>query len=507
MALLIEDYALIGDCETAALVGRDGSIDWFCTPRFDSAASFAALLGTPENGRWLIAPTDPNAKITRRYRPDTLILETRFETATGAATLIDFMYPTEQHPHIVRLVSGESGTVEFETEFVVRFGYGGEVPWVTMLPDHRLRAVAGPNKLILQSTITLRGENFKTKGTFTVKEGTTTSFALTYGESFVPDPPAANLEILLGKTEQYWKDWSAKCDVREGPYAAAVKRSLITLKAMTYAPTGGVVAAMTTSLPEQFGGPRNWDYRYCWLRDATLTLLALMNTGYFEEARAWREWLLRAVAGSPHQMQIMYGIAGERRLYEVEIPWLPGYEKSAPVRIGNGAHQQTQIDVYGELLDALHQARKGGLVPEKSGWDLQLAIVEHLEDVWKKPDQGIWEVRSGPEHFVYSKVMAWVAFDRSIKSAERFGLKGPLERWHKIRDEIHSQICSQGYDQELNSFVRAYGSKVADASSSVTSRSRLFAGGRSAHRGHSGIRREDAHERRPRATLRHVEEQ
>ncbi len=288
------------------------------------------------------------------------------------------MYPTEPHPHIVRIVTGDSGTVEFETEFVVRFGYGEQVPWVTMLPDRRLRAVAGPNKLILQSTIELRGEDFKTKGKFTVKAGETASFALTYGESFLPDPPAADFTKLLPKTEQYWKDWASQCDV-EGPYANAVKRSLITLKAMTYAPTGGVVAAMTTSLPEQFGGPRNWDYRYCWLRDATLTLLALMNTGYFDEARAWREWLLRAVAGSPDQMQIMYGIAGERRLYEVELPWLPGYEKSAPVRIGNGAHQQTQIDVYGELLDALHQARKGGLAPEKSGWDLQLAILEHLE--------------------------------------------------------------------------------------------------------------------------------
>jgi len=463
MALPIEDYALIGDCETAALVGRDGSIDWFCTPRFDSAACFAALLGTPENGRWLIAPTDPKACIARRYRPGTLILETRFETDTGIATLVDFMYPTETQPHIVRLVTGESGTVEFETEFVVRFGYGEEVPWVTMMPDRRLRAVAGPNKLILQSTIELRGEDFKTKGTFTVSEGKTASFALTYGESFVPDPPAANFETLLGKTEQYWKDWGSQCSV-EGPYADAVKRSLITLKAMTYAPTGGLVAAMTTSLPEQFGGPRNWDYRYCWLRDATLTLLALMNTGYFDEARSWREWLLRAVAGSPHQMQIMYGIAGERRLYEVELPWLPGYEKSPPVRIGNGAHQQTQIDVYGELLDALHQARKGGLAPEESGWELQLAILEHLEEVWQNPDEGIWEVRSGPQQFTYSKVMAWVAFDRSIKSATRFKLKGPIDRWHKIRDTIHAEICEKGYDKALNSFVRAYGTKVVDAS-------------------------------------------
>ncbi len=463
MALAIEDYALIGDCETAALVGRDGSIDWLCLPRFDSGACFAALLGTPDNGRWRIAPTDPNAKVTRRYRPDTLILETRFETESGTATLIDFMYPCEVHPHVVRIVTAERGSVEFETEFVVRFGYGEEVPWVTMLPDQRLRAVAGPNKLVLQSTIDLRGEDFKTKGTFTVNHGETVSFALTYIESYVADPAQADPATLLEETEKFWRDWSSKCNM-SGPYADVVKRSLITLKAMTYAPTGGVVAAVTTSLPEQFGGPRNWDYRYCWLRDATLTLLALMNTGYFDEARAWREWLLRAVAGSPDQMQIMYGIAGERRLYEVELPWLPGYEKSTPVRIGNGAHQQTQIDVYGELLDAIHQARKGGLAPEKSGWELQLAILGHLEGEWQKPDEGIWEVRSGPQNFVYSKVMAWVAFDRSIKSAERFKLDGPIDRWRDIRKTIHEEVCDKGYDKDLNSFVRAYGSTQVDAS-------------------------------------------
>ena len=463
MALPIEDYALIGDCETAALVGRNGSINWLCLPRFDSEACFAAILGDRDNGRWLIAPTDPKAKVSRRYRPDTLILETRFETESGAATLIDFMYPCEHHPHLVRLVVGEKGSVEFETEFVVRFGYGEQVPWVTMLPDQRLRAVAGPNKIVLQSSVPLRGENFRTKGTFTVEAGETHSFALSFAESFIPDPPLVDAGILLGETEQFWKEWSSRCNA-SGPYADIVKRSLITLKAMTYAPTGGVVAAATTSLPEQFGGPRNWDYRYCWVRDATLTLLALMNTGYFDEARAWREWLLRAVAGSPEQMQIMYGITGERRLYEVELPWLPGYEKSAPVRVGNAAHQQTQLDVYGELLDALHQARKGGLAPEESGWELQIAIVKHLEDAWKKPDEGIWEVRSGPENFVYSKVMAWVAFDRSIKSAERFKLKCPLESWRKIRETIHNEVCEKGFDKDLNSFVRAYGSKEVDAS-------------------------------------------
>jgi GH15 family glucan-1,4-alpha-glucosidase len=463
MALPIEDYALIGDCETAGLVGRDGSLDWLCLPRFDSEACFAAILGDHDNGRWLIAPAEPVAKITRHYRPDTLILETRFEIDTGAATLIDFMYPCDKHPHLVRLVVGEKGSIEFETEFVVRFGYGQEVPWVTTLPDKRLRAVAGPHKVVLQSSIDLRGEDFRTKGRFTVNPGETVSFALSYIESYVGDPPVVDTTSLVDKTEQYWKDWASQCNM-SGPYADIVKRSLITLKAMTYAPTGGVVAAATTSLPEQFGGPRNWDYRYCWVRDATLTLLALMNTGYFEEARAWRQWLLRAVAGSPHQMQIMYGIAGERRLYEVELPWLSGYEKSAPVRVGNAAHQQTQLDVYGELTDALHQARKGGLAPEESGWELQLAILGHLEEVWQKPDEGIWEVRSGPEHFVYSKVMAWVAFDRSIKSAERFGLSCQVDRWRDIRKTIHTEVCEKGYDKEINSFVRAYGSKEVDAS-------------------------------------------
>jgi GH15 family glucan-1,4-alpha-glucosidase len=463
MMLSIEDYALIGDCETAALVGRDGSIDWLCVPRFDSEACFAALLGTPDNGRWLLAPTDPEAKVTRRYRPDTLILETRFETDSGAATVTDFMLPQEGRAHLMRLVTCESGTVEFETEFVVRFGYGEAVPWVTKLPDGRIRAVAGPSKVVLQSTIELRGEDFKTKGKFTVKAGETASLALTYTNSYWPDPPAISPQKLLANTEQFWQDWSSQCGFT-GPYTDVVKRSLITLKAMTFAPTGGVVAAATTSLPEQFGGPRNWDYRYCWVRDATLTLLALMNTGFYQEARAWREWLLRAVAGSPSQMQIMYGIAGERRLYEVELPWLEGYEKSPPVRIGNAAHQQTQLDVYGELADALHQARKGGLAPEKSGWEVQTAILEHLEKEWDKPDEGIWEVRSGPEQFVYSKVMAWVAFDRSVRSAERFDLKGPIDRWRDLRKKIHSEVCKSGFDKELNSFVRAYGSKEVDAS-------------------------------------------
>lgn len=463
MALPIEDYALIGDCETAALVGRNGSIDWLCLPRFDSEACFASLLGEENNGRWLIAATDPKAKVTRRYRPDTLILETRFETETGAATVIDFMYPCEKHPNVIRLVVGEKGTIEFESEIIVRFGYGESVPWVTTMPDGRLRMIAGPSRIVLQSSVELRGENFKTKSTFEVKQGQTESFALSYTESWIPEPVEFDAESLIHGTEMFWKNWTSKCTM-EGPYADIVKRSLITLKAMTYEPTGGVVAAATTSLPEHFGGPRNWDYRYCWVRDATLTLLALMNTGYYDEARSWREWLLRAVAGSPRQMQIMYGIAGERRLYEFELPWLNGYENSTPVRIGNAAHDQVQLDVYGEMLDAVHQARKGGLAPLQSGWDLQLAIIEQVEDVWQKPDEGIWEVRSGPEQFVYSKVMAWVAFDRTIRSAERFKLEGPIERWRETREAIHKQVCEQGYNKDLNSFVRSYGSTEVDAS-------------------------------------------
>ena len=463
MALPIEDYALIGDCETAALVGRNGSIDWLCLPRFDSEACFAALLGEENNGRWQIAATDTKAKITRRYRPDTLILETRFETKSGAATLIDFMYPCEPHPNVIRLVVGERGTIEFTSELVVRFGYGESVPWVTTMPDGRLRMVAGPSRIVLQSSVEMHGENFKTVGTFKVKKGETASFALTYSESWIPEPVEFDAETLIHGTEKFWKDWTSSCTT-EGPYASIVKRSLITLKAMTYQPTGGLVAAATTSLPEQFGGPRNWDYRYCWVRDATLTLLALMNTGYYDEARSWREWLLRAVAGSPKQMQIMYGIAGERRLYEVELPWLKGYENSSPVRIGNAAHSQVQLDVYGEMLDAVHQARKGGLAPLQSGWDLQRAIIEQVEEVWHKPDEGIWEVRSGPEQFVYSKVMAWVAFDRTIRSAERFKLDGPIEHWRKVRDTIHKQVCEEGYNAELNSFMRSYGATEVDAS-------------------------------------------
>jgi len=364
---------------------------------------------------------------------------------------------------LIRIVVGERGRVAFATELVIRFGYGEIVPWVTKTERGDLRAIAGPDMLLLRSPVALHGKNLKTVGEFTVEAGESVPFVLTYAPSNLPDPPAVDPLQLLQATEQFWRDWSSAHKV-DDQWTQAVRRSLITLKALTYAPTGGLVAAPTTSLPEQLGGPRNWDYRYCWLRDATWTLLAFMNTGYHEEARAWREWLLRAVAGSPNQLQIMYGIAGERRLTEHELSWLPGYEQSLPVRIGNDAHRQLQLDVYGELLDALHQARKSALAPDESGWALQIAIMAHLEECWREPDHGIWEVRSEPEHFTYSKVMAWVAFDRAIKSAENFGLAGPVDRWRELRKVIHSDICTHGFDAERGSFVRSYGATNVDAS-------------------------------------------
>jgi GH15 family glucan-1,4-alpha-glucosidase len=463
MALPIEDYAMIGDLGTAALVGRDGSIDWLCWPRFDSDACFSALLGKPEHGRWLIAPQDGKAHVTRRYRPNTLILETRFETDGGAVTLVDFMPRRESGSHIVRMVKGERGSVAFCTELVMRFGYGATVPWVTRLDDTTLRAIAGPDMILVHAKTKLRGENLKTVGEFTVSAGETVSFMLTYAPSHVDPPEPIDPEQALHVTERFWKKWAGQCQI-EGPWRDEVVRSLITLKALTYLPTGGMVAAPTTSLPEQIGGERNWDYRFCWLRDATLTLLSLMNAGYYDEARMWREWLLRAVAGSPRQLQIMYGIGGERRLTEWQVPWLPGYENSQPVRIGNAAHEQLQLDVFGEMMDALHQARLGKLVAETARWDLQKVFLEHLTEIWTQPDQGIWEVRGEREHFTYSKVMAWVAFDRSIKSAEHFNLDGPVEQWRKVCKEIHADVCRYGVDQERGIFVRSYGSRHLDAS-------------------------------------------
>jgi GH15 family glucan-1,4-alpha-glucosidase len=458
----IEDYAMIGDCRTAALVSRDGSIDWFCCPRFDSDACFAALLGSREHGRWSIAPR-AEASVTRRYRPNTLVLETHFETEEGAATLIDFMPPGDRHSTIMRLLVGTRGKVTMGTELILRFGYGAVVPWVTRLEDGSLRAIAGPDMVVLRTPVHLHGADMTTVGEFTINTDDTIPFVLSYLPSHLPLQAPFDPMTALHDTETFWQDWSAKCRPA-GPWSEAVLRSMITLKALTYAPTGGIVAAPTTSLPEQLGGERNWDYRFCWLRDATLVLLGAMNAGYYEEAQAWRDWLLRAVAGSPDQLQIMYGIAGERRLTEWIAPWLPGYENSAPVRIGNAAHSQLQLDVFGEIMDVHYQARRSGLSTNESGWAVQLAFLEHLKKIWQEPDEGIWEVRGAPRHFTHSKVMAWVAYDRSIKSAETFGLEGPLDEWRKLRDEIYAEVCAKAFDNELGTFVQSYGSKQLDAS-------------------------------------------
>ena len=462
MSTPIEDYALIGDCRSAALVSRDGSIDWLCWPRFDSEACFAALLGSCDHGRWLVASRD-KARITRQYRPNTLILETYFETADGAVVLVDFMPFHGDRSEIVRLVHGTRGRVRMHTELILRFGYGAVVPWVTRLESGVLRAIAGPDMVLLRTPVHLQGKNMTTVGEFTVMRGETIPLVLSYARSHRPILPARDPTASLEATEKFWKDWTSKCRAA-GEWTDAVRRSMITLKALTYAPTGGIVAAPTTSLPEKIGGERNWDYRFCWLRDATLTLLGAMHAGYYEEAEAWREWLLRAVAGSPDQLQIMYGIAGERRLSEWVVDWLPGYEKSSPVRVGNAAHTQLQLDMFGEIMDVHHQARRGGLTTNESGWDAQIKFLEYLARIWREPDQGIWEMRGPAQHFTYSKVMAWVAFDRTIKSAENFGLEGPLEEWRRLRDVICDDVCTHAYNKKLGTFVQAYGSDQLDAS-------------------------------------------
>jgi GH15 family glucan-1,4-alpha-glucosidase len=466
----IEDYALIGDCETAALVARDGSIDWLCWPRFDSGACLAALLGTPENGRWQIVPAAPIRSVTRRYVDDTLVLETCFGTDDGTVTLIDFMPPrveadSREISDLVRLVIGQRGTVLMKMELVLRFDYGNSVPWVEKLGDGTgISAVAGPDRVILHTPVPVRGENKRTIAEFSVAEGETVPFTLTHQASHLPLP--APIDPLQARTQtlRFWHDWSSQSNCR-GPWREAVQRSLITLKALTYRPTGGIVAAPTTSLPEQLGGVRNWDYRYCWLRDATLTLIALMQTGCYGEAAEWRRWLLRAAAGSPEQVQIMYGIAGERRLFEWEIGWLPGYEGSKPVRVGNAAAGQLQLDVYGEVMDALYQARQGGLEREDTAWGLQVALLRHLETVWREPDEGIWETRGGRQHFTFSKVMCWVAFDRGVKSLEKNGDDSALcHAWRAVRDEIHAEVCGNAFDPARNTFVQAYHSAQLDAS-------------------------------------------
>jgi GH15 family glucan-1,4-alpha-glucosidase len=462
MALRIEDYAIIGDCKSAALVGSDGSIDWLCWPRFDSAACFAALLGTPENGRWLIAPALASLGVTRRYRPGTLVLETEFKTESGRAVILDFMPPADG-AELVRIVVGRSGRVDFRTEFVARFDYGSTVPWISRLYDGAISAVAGPERLVLRSSVALSGEDLKSVGDFTVEEGQSVAFVLSYGASYHGPPSAIDPFESLERTETFWRAWSDRCpDV--GPWTEAVKRSLITLKALTYAPTGGIVAAATTSLPEQLGGVRNWDYRYCWLRDATFTILALMKLGYYEEARAWRDWLLRAIAGSPHQVQIMYGVGGERWLPELTLPWLKGYADSSPVRIGNAACDQMQIDVFGEIADAAFQTYKAGMAPAERGRAVRPLILEYLTEAWRQPDEGIWEVRGGRQHFVHSKVMAWVAFDRAAHDVGVKAFHEPGERWRAIADEIHAEVCERGFDRDLNSFVQAYGVNRLDAS-------------------------------------------
>ncbi len=463
MAEKIEDYALIGDCETAALVGRNGSIDWLCWPAFDSDACFAAILGTSRNGRWLIAPSEEVVAISRRYLGDTLILETRFETESGTVALIDFMPPRGKASDIVRLVRGLTGRVTMRMELVIRFGFGIDIPWVRRI-DHSLLAVAGQDMTVLRTPVETRGEDLTTVADFEVKAGETVPFVLTYGPSHLDPPQVIDPEMALQETEKFWTEWSDRCD-RKGDYHHLVMRSLITLKALTFGPTGGIVAAPTTSLPEKLGGARNWDYRFCWLRDATFTLLALMNSGYTEEALAWHNWLLRAAAGSPANMQIMYGIWGQRRLLEWEAGWLDGYDGARPVRVGNAAHAQLQLDVYGELIDAFHQSRMAKLqLDDEATWALECAVLQHLAEVWDQPDHGIWERRGEPRHYVFSKVMTWVAFDRAIKSAETFGFKAPLLHWRTLREAIHRDVCNKGFDAEEGAFVESYGSKLLDAS-------------------------------------------
>jgi len=460
----IEDYAFLSDTQTGALVGRDGSVDWLCFPRFDSSACFAALLGDRKNGRWLFTPKEKITGTRRRYSDGTLILETEIETASGATRLIDFMPPRGENPDIVRIVEGISGQVDMKMELIIRFDYGRIIPWVRKR-NGDLEAIAGPDALILRTPVETRGEDLTTVAEFTIAEGDRVPFVLTWFASHEEPPRAINHEHALRDTTAYWKQWSEKC-VQHGEWHEAVVRSLITLKGLTYAPTGGIVAAATTSLPEEIGGVRNWDYRYCWLRDATYTLYALMNAGYLDESRAWREWLLRAIAGSASQMQIMYGVHGERRLNEEEIPWLAGYENSKPVRIGNAASNQFQLDVYGEVLAAMYVAHRAGIETNETEWQLQIGLVKFLETKWRDPDEGIWEVRGGPQQFTHSKMMAWLAFDRAVKLIEHCDCAAGehLERWQKTRDEIHRQVCERGYNAKKKAFTQVYGSDELDAS-------------------------------------------
>ena len=462
MASKIEDYALIGDCETAALVSREGSIDWLCWPDFSSGACFAALLGSQKHGYWRICPAGAGWKSSRKYRDHTLILETTFENAHGTVRLIDFMPIRERNSDVVRVVEGIRGKMNLSMALSLRFDYGRTVPWVTAIHGG-IRAVAGPSVTVFHASVPVHGENLHTVAKFTVGKGDRVWFTLTYGESFKPDPRPIDPEQALKGTEEFWKRWASHLKY-EGRYTDAVERSLITLKAMTFRPTGGQVAAITTSLPEAIGGARNWDYRYCWLRDTTFTLLAMTTAGYFEEATSWQDWLIRAVAGSPDQVQIMYGLKGERQLAEWEADWLPGYENSRPVRVGNAAASQVQLDIYGELLDTFSHALHGMGRHTSNDFRVLMLLLKHLETTWQLPDEGIWETRGGPQQFTYSKVMAWVAFDRAILIAKKLGSDAPIAKWQELRDTIHDQICRKAFNKEKNSFVQSYGSRQLDAS-------------------------------------------
>lgn len=462
MTTPIEDYALIGDTRTAALVSKAGSIDWLCLPRFDSAACFASLLGEPRHGRWSLHPADGGVCSTRRrYRDNTLVLETEFTTDSGIVRVVDCMPPDEDIPNVIRMVEGVEGTVSMRMELIIRFDYGWIVPWVQS--SHGvLRAVGGPDALTLRTPVQHHGENLTTVAEFSVRPGERVPFVLSWHPSHTEDPGAIDASAAIAAAESWWREWAARCTY-EGPWRDAVVRSLITLKALTYTPTGGIVAAVTTSLPEWPGGERNWDYRYTWLRDATFTLYALIINGLHDEACAWREWLFRAVAGAPEQLQIMYGVGGERRLPETTLPWLPGYAGSVPVRVGNGAVGQHQLDVYGEIMDSFHQARRAGIPPDPFAWHVQRRLLDFLETKWREPDEGLWEVRGPRRHFTHSKIMAWVAFDRAVKAVERFSMDGPVERWREIRTIIHEEVCAKGYDEGKRAFTQAYGSQELDA--------------------------------------------
>jgi len=461
MPAKIEDYALIGDMETAALVDRNGSIDWLCWPNFSSAACFAALLGSEENGHWQIAPAEGEFTSMRSYRDHTLILETTFVQKNGTFRLIDFMPPRGSHSDVVRILEGVRGSVAVRMELVLRFDYGRTVPWVTAIKDG-VRAIAGPNLAILHTPVPVHGENLKTVAEFVLRKGERVWFTLTYGASYEPDPQPINDRRALSVSTRDWRKWSRRLQFK-GEFREAVERSLITLKALTFRPTGGVVAAPTTSLPEQVGGSRNWDYRYCWLRDTTFTLLALMNAGYYQEAEAWQDWLLRALAGSPDQVQIMYGLYGDRQLMEWELGWLAGYGNSQPVRVGNAAAQQVQIDIYGEMLDSFFHAQHGIKRHSEDDFRVLALLLDHLASIWRKPDHGIWEVRGRAQHFTYSKMMAWVAFDRAVMLAEQLHYDAPTAKWRTIRDAIHKQICEKAFNERKKCFVQAYGSKELDA--------------------------------------------